>query len=255
MGYPSIVFLLGAGFNADASAEAQYPSGHSYPSAIALAKICFGLEALPAGSSIEDLFANALQARRPEPLRALCKVLMEADHHVALHLRADTNIKDNAYIAFLRRFNLSTFLTFNYDSLLEILLLSLNRWRPDDGYGLQVKVELPPYPPPLPASSTNLVLHLHGVLTVYPQEFRIQGHGQQPIPMLENREEPIFIFDPDVLADAFFPFRRGWPETSFSYPDERIIAPIPDKAPELTKAFVNRAYNRRNRRRRNRGRT
>lgn len=236
------VFLLGAGFNADASVEARATC--RYPLAPDLAKACFGFDTLPMGFSIEDLFADAIRDRRSGPMIALADLLIDADHEVGMHLRVGAGNDENLYLTFLRRFPATTFLTFNYDSLIEMLLLSLNRWRPEDGYGMPVRAELPPYPPPLPDRSKSAVLHLHGTLMVYPQEFVIlQKPGRSPA-MLRRLVRPAFLFDPDALEDAFFPFQRVLPLTSFRHPDQRVISPIPDKSPELSKVFARAAYHR-----------
>jgi len=79
---------------------------------------------------------------------------------------------------------------------------------------------------------------------VYPQEFIIVKKSNRSLAMLEHRTEPAFLFDPDALDSAFFPFERVLPLTSFMYPDQRIIAPVLDKAPELRKVFVQNAYDR-----------
>jgi hypothetical protein len=236
------VFLLGAGFNADASTEARTDA--RYPLSRDLAKACFGPNTLPMGCSIEDLFANAIRDHCSEPVRALSDLLIDADHDVGMRLRACAGNDDNVYLTFLRRFRSAIFLTFNYDSLVEMLLLSLNCWRPDDGYGMPVRVQLPLHPPPLPHRSESLVLHLHGSLMVYPQEFMIVEKSNRSLAMLEHRAEPAFLFDPDTLVGEFFPFERVLPLTSFMYTDQRIIAPVLDKAPELRRVFVQNAYDR-----------
>jgi hypothetical protein len=53
------LFLLGAGFDIDATREAS-PIYHncSYPLIADVLKLCFGLETLPPGKSVEDLFAR-----------------------------------------------------------------------------------------------------------------------------------------------------------------------------------------------------
>ena len=67
------LFLLGAGFNIDATREAGAVCGTSihvgpyqidcgYPLVADVLKLCFGLDNVPTGKSVEDLFAEALQA-------------------------------------------------------------------------------------------------------------------------------------------------------------------------------------------------
>src|SRR5439155_17749244 len=107
----------------------------------------------PQTARLRTIFANAIRDHHSKPMRILSDLLIDADYHVGMRLRAYAGNDDNVYLTFLRRFRSATFLTFNYDSLVEMLLLSLNCWRPDDGYGMPVSVELPLYPPPLPDRS------------------------------------------------------------------------------------------------------
>jgi hypothetical protein len=62
--------------------------------------------------------------------------------------------------------------------------------------------------------------------------------------MLVARGEPLFAFDPEAIACCFFPFQAALPEGRNHYIDERIIAPIPDKAQGLTNVFVTDVYRR-----------
>lgn len=73
------LFLLGAGFNADAAGEAgslygnsiyvsRYVLDCSYPLVAATARLCFGLDEPPADRSIEELFRDALERRDYGPL-------------------------------------------------------------------------------------------------------------------------------------------------------------------------------------------
>lgn len=240
----SAAFLIGAGFNADAAAEVGRTANASYPLTRDLLKPCFGLDALPPKLSVEDLFGRALDERNLDPIRVLSDLLMDADGDVAFHLRQGAGCDDNAYLTFLRHFATSSFLTFNYDSLVEILLLSLDRWRPDDGFGTRVRIELPPYPPTLPHRSTNLVLHLHGSLCVYPEKYTLVPGPSRNYEMLVARGEPLFAFDPEAIACCFFPFQAALPEGRYHYLDERIIAPIPNKAQSFTNVFVTDVYRR-----------
>ena len=251
----AVVVLVGAGFNFDAAEEAGAPDCR-YPLLNDLLRACFGLTALPAGTSIEDLFAGAIQRRDRVPLERLCELLQTADYYVAENLRAssprfkgdgspgaDDTTRDNIYLRFLRRFAPRTILTFNYDSLVELLLFSLDIWRPEDGYGLPVHAELQSglvRPPILPDASESVVLHLHGALALYSDEFAIRPESGFRMRMLERREEPVFIFDPDANAGQFFPFVRTYPTPAFEYVDGRIIAPVPSKAEGRQEAFIQR---------------
>jgi hypothetical protein len=136
-------------------------------------------------------------------------------------------------------------LTFNYDSLVEILLLSLNCWRPNDGYGIPVHAarRFLKDVPKLPEKSTSIVLHLHGSLCIYPSEYYIRQNPNSEINLIELRDNPIFIFDPDSITDRFFPFSRIYPTTGFRFIRERVIAPIPDKVEGLKDVFIQHVYN------------
>ena len=72
-----VVFLLGAGFNCDATSEAclnkPFPSGlpPKYPLVSDLLDVCFGLDALPPGKSVEDLFQDNIKNGDRKPLEKL----------------------------------------------------------------------------------------------------------------------------------------------------------------------------------------
>lgn len=239
-----VAFLLGAGFDADATIQAGRPETVAYPLSRDLLMPCFGLEILPQGLSVEDLFQKALDQQNRQPILRLVDRIMDADHKVGWHLLDGERRERNAYTTFLQRFPFATFITFNYDSLLEMLLLSLGRWRPDDGYGVRVRTNLPPCVPDLPNQSTNLVLHLHGTLCVFPEEYRLTQAPTRYFQVLQRRDVPLFSFDPDAIAHCFGPFSDVAPKTRYHHLDERIIVPVPDKAAGLAKVFVRQMYDR-----------
>lgn len=250
-----IALILGAGFNYDAALEAGVPNVR-YPMLGDLLRSCFDLTVLPSGVSIEDLFAEATKRRDRRPVERLCDLLQTADYEIVERLRADRGAdgqllaagtqvtrRDNLYLRFLRHVSPCAILTFNYDSLVELLLYSMGRWRPDDGYGVPVHAELEPglsHPPLLPERSSTIVLHLHGALCLYADEFLIREDPRTKMGMIEARSDPEFIFDPDVNTLSFFPFVRTYPRPSFEYVDGRIIAPVPRKAEVLQQVFVRR---------------
>lgn len=88
------VFLLGAGFNADARRQLQCaPYDRSsplpdddYPLVNQLAEICFGLPEPPTDRSIEDLFLRAEQEQDLRPIEMLVDHLAMADMNVACQL-------------------------------------------------------------------------------------------------------------------------------------------------------------------------
>jgi hypothetical protein len=145
------IFLLGAGFNADAKGQAgpiygesMYIGRHeiqcSYPLVGELASVCFGLSAPPSDRSIEELFQESIDARNLEPVKRLLDTLSKADYHIAEQLSCPG--ASNCYSAFFDRFARSHFLTFNYDSLADLFLLRRERWFPHDGYGVPVDVRV-----------------------------------------------------------------------------------------------------------------
>lgn len=220
---------MGAGFNRDAAAEAELCNNrYGYPLVKELAKLCFGLADVPSDSSIEQLFDNEIDKNNWSALEHLSHTLMGADYYVASSLaQSDTN----AYKTLLKKFPDSSFLSFNYDSLLEILLFNLKRWLPNDGFGVTVKANLPQprcgnyY---LPKQSQNKVLHLHGSLCIY-----------------TNDAQSEFIFDPDTISNCFRPYERIPPVIGAYRPiAQRVIAPIPNKAAGLKDAFIKQVYDR-----------
>ena len=86
-----VVFLLGAGFNYEASFEARqtepFPSGHPprYPLISDLLNTCFGLDALPPDKSVEDLFQDSIRNRKQGPLEILYDILMKADYYIEIY--------------------------------------------------------------------------------------------------------------------------------------------------------------------------
>ncbi len=247
------VFLIGAGFNVDAAAEAGPVHGDSiyaghyridcgYPLMADTAGLSFGLSHVPPGKSIEDLFSEALGRGDYAPLEKLSDRLMEADFRLACGLASSG--ASNCYSEFFKTFDGANFLTFNYDSLPEIFLFRLMRWYPHDGYGLPVAAELAPLQADQFAGlkSTCLVLHLHGSFCVYTSEFEIRHNPGDAIAWLDRLGRPRYGFDPDSISLCFPPYRRAMSSTGRVPIEERVIAPIPDKAHELKQPFIAEAY-------------
>lgn len=244
----STVFLLGAGFSVDAAEEAGNPLGVNqqarYPLVPELANLCFGPDALSSGGSIEALFDDAIKARNPDPIKKLCECVMEADYYITEQLVYNRRHETNVYSRFLEDFPTSPLLTFNYDSLPELLLLVKGLWRPDDGYGVPVKTELAfsAEPPDLPETSTRPVLHLHGSLCVYPVDVAIRRRPGDASANLYIKDVPDFIFSPGRIGRCFCAFEGVPAGLGFRYEWERVIAPIPDKAEGLKGKFVRAVY-------------
>jgi len=246
------LFLLGAGFDIDATREARpicgssicvgrYEIDCSYPLIADVLKLCFGLNALPAGKSVEDLFADAEEAGNYQPMKLLVDRLMEADYRIAQRLA--TSESPNSYREFFRRFSDAQILTFNYDSLPEIFLSQEGRWCPEDGYGAPVLTELAFGMTPAPhARSSSCVIHLHGSACVFTIESEILGDPAAGVAELVLREEPRYAFDPDSISHCFPRWRRVMSRTGHVSIEERVIAPVPDKGKGLKKPFIRQSY-------------
>jgi len=237
-----MVFLLGAGFDIDANREAgSSHNDYSYPLVADVLKDCFGLDKTPEGKSVEDLFAGALQQRDSKPMEALVERLMGADYYIAQTLA--TAEKSNSYRRFFEHFDGAQFLTFNYDSLPEIFLSQNDRWFPEDGYGVPIQTEHASLAKPVThAKSSSLVVHLHGSACVFPIESEIKGNPVGGIAELIHLEEPLYAFDPDSITNCFRGYGRVMSITGHRRPDERVIAPVPDKREDLKQAFIQKSY-------------
>lgn len=246
------LFLLGAGFDIDAAHEAGPVYGNSiyaghyqidcgYPLLADVLKLCFGFDRLPAGKSVEDLFADAVGMGDYKPLERLANRLQEADYRLAQKLASSET--SNSYKEFFERFNDAHFLTFNYDSLPEIFLARRGRWYPEDGYGLPVAAERQPGSNlPACSRSPSLVLHLHGSLCVYTAEFVIRGNPFEGVAELVYRERPLYAFDADSITPCFPGYLRMMSNTGRVGIEERVIAPVPDKSDGLKQAFIRQTY-------------
>lgn len=247
------LFLLGAGFNADAAGEAgplhgnsiyvgRYVLDCSYPLVAATARLCFGLDEPPADRSIEEMFRDALERRDYGPLEKLSNRLMEADYRLAWRLSSPG--ETNCYQRFFETFAGSSFITFNYDSLPEIFLHRAQHWYPHDGYGLPVGAERFARVPDVAddRKSTSLVLHLHGSFCVYTIEHEITQGAPGEISWLRPLETPRYGFDPDSISHCFPLYTRVMSRTGYVGIEERVIAPVPDKAQQLLEPFVRSTY-------------
>jgi hypothetical protein len=248
----SIVFLLGAGFNCDAAAEAGKTKTDvlastgrlaRYPLVGDLLEPCFGRKDLPSDKSVENLFQDCTDSGDRKPLEALYEWLMELDYYIAPHLKRGGSHGDNAYTKFLEKFRVSPLLTFNYDSLPELLLLSERSWCPMDGYGVEVlantrKIRKGSQPV---EKSLRPILHLHGSLCVYPVNYGFEKRPSSDTLWMVDLP-PKFKFDPDALGYLFHPFegvQHGLTRTPIH---ERVIAPVPDKAIGLEGEFIKAVY-------------
>jgi hypothetical protein len=247
-----MLFLFGAGFDIDATREAGpfygnsiYIGRHqiacSYPLVSDVLKLCFERDQTPEGKSVEDLFAEALQRGDHKPMDVLVDRLMEADYYIAQRLAAAE--KPNSYRRFFDHFHGAQFLTFNYDSLPEIFLSQSGRWFPEDGYGVPVQTETAPLAKAVTRTkSSSLVVHLHGSACVFTIESQIKGNPFGGIAELIHLGEPLYAFDPHSIGHCFPRYRGVMSITGHARPDERVIAPIPDKSEDLKQAFIQKSY-------------
>jgi len=122
--------------------------------------------------------------------------------------------------------------------------LRSKEWRPDDGFGLPVRVELSANSGNhgIPGRSRRFVVHLHGSLYVYTQEYEFSPPDRTGTRWMNSLQKPVFLFDPDSAAHRFYPFQRVLPELHYEFVYDRIIAPVPDKASALKSAFVRRSF-------------
>jgi hypothetical protein len=245
------LFLLGAGFDIDARREARPILGNStygqseidcgYPLIADVLKLCFGLDEMPAGKSVENLFAEAEDAGNYKAMEVLVDQLMEADYRIAQKLA--TSMSPNSYREFFKTFRDAQILTFNYDSLPEIFLSQEGRWRAEDGYGVQVSTELAFGMTPAPdARSSSCVIHLHGSACVFTIESEILGDPTAGVAELVLREKPLYGFDPDSISHCFPRYGRLMSRTRYVSIQERVIAPVPDKSEGLKQAFIRQSY-------------
>lgn len=245
------LFLLGAGFNADAKSETGIALGNScyhgtysidcgYPLIAETARLCFDLAEAPQDKSIEDLFAEALERHNFKPMDNLSEQLMEADYRLATRL---CTAGRNCYKDFFEKFVDAHFLTFNYDSLPEIFLHRLNRWYPQDGYGVPVEAEPSfGFDDIIQQRSSSLVLHLHGSLCVLTTESELEPIPGKRTEWIIRHRQPKYGFDPDSISGCFPKYRRVmWATGQVRIPD-RVVAPVPDKAEGLQSPFIHAAY-------------
>lgn len=243
MGAP--VFILGAG--SSLAANCQYDSSHErfakrYPLTSDLGVECFGSSWHQAGG-VEAAFDAAILAGDREPIAKLVKLIQTADYYLGW---AEAKDSRSIYGQLLRRFPDAQFVSFNYDSLLEQVLLQRGLWNPRDGFGVTVETGNSPIESQRDPSKA-IVLHLHGSVLLYPAEFSwdSQGLGDRTL-WVKPRKEPKFLFDPDNLGHCFSPFSRAQPDLSYRHPEQRIIVPLPNKSKALRESYVQVVYARAN---------
>jgi hypothetical protein len=239
------VFIVGAGFSLAANRQfvgdaARY--GHKYPLIGDLAAACFE-RAIPI-TDIERSFAAAIDRGEHEPIDRLVHSIQAADYYVGWQ---EANASDSPYNRLLDRFPQAQFLTFNYDALLEFVLMKRGVWSPADGFGVPAEVGTSRRGSGTRvAPSTALVLHLHGTTLLYAVEmdYTTETGDHRSMTWMKERKEPCFLFDPDALGHCFPQFERAEAGLGYRSPEHRIIAPVPNKARSLDVPFITAVYNR-----------
>ena len=206
-----------------------------------LPRICFGREALNCNESVEQLLADAQGAGQREPLERLAREIMRADYYLVPELTREGS--HNCYARFFNRFETAHFLTFNYDSLVDVFLFRRGRWCPDDGYGVPVVADRDQVGQ-APSESHSLVLHLHGTFCLYISDHQFVDRTGSGIEWYEGVDPPRYVFDSDSISTLFRPYRRTLPTAGYEPVERRVIAPVPDKTNGLREHFVQRMYQR-----------
>lgn len=208
-------FILGAGFNADATQEAgplfadslygeHYVIDCGYLLVGDTLRLCFRLTKIPVGKSIEHLFEEEQQHRNRDPIQKLAQRLRYADYRIAQELASSE--RANCYLEFFARFMRCNFLTFNYDSLPETFLFRLGCWYPHDGYGVRVVAPRRPNTEnSMQGSPSTLVLHLHGSLSIRTDEYEVRRGSAEAKGMLTKRERRGRISAGSCINSFLFP--------------------------------------------------
>jgi hypothetical protein len=249
----SPLFLLGAGFGADAGAivgpiEAQsiyigkYRFSCAYPLVRDLPRVCFPSAAPPVPvTEVEAKLADSLRAGNHEPVDRLCEELSKADYYLAPKLVGWPD-RPNAYAKFFSDFPGCSYATYNYDAFVEFALFRLGRWSPHDGFGVEVAVDVGFTAEPYELrGSESLVLHLHGTYLVYAYQHQFSTPDRHDVQWMERFETSKFAFDPHALGNLFYPCERYMAGLAYSFQlPERVVAPVPNKASALAADFVRR---------------
>jgi hypothetical protein len=236
------VLLVGAGFSAGANEflpRAGSDQARTYPFAADLARRCFTPE-YDLSRGIEVAFTEARRRRDLQPFRRLVEELQAADYYLGRIVRETPG---TIYHQLFDRFPNTHVLSFNYDGLIELLLVAQTQWNAADGFGVAAESTLPPYAPSWATKPSRIqVLHLHGSLYLYPREFVGRSRPGNPILWLEEPSEVEFVFNPDALSLLFTPFQAGAQDLAYQLPWERFIAPVTDKADELATRYTKHVY-------------
>ena len=237
------VIITGAGFNIDSFAyidrlqeDVRYPSVHD------LAAICFPDKKVDEIASIEHLFQQSIDDNDWNKIKLMTESIMKADYYLLGPDNTTENLKP--YYQLLEKFSRSPILTFNYDGMVELLLHKKKKWNPADGFGVKVKYELSERSDTIQTNmkSERKILHLHGSLYVYSLEFQFSLPNNNEMNWMSKKNVPDFYFDPDSVSFNFIPFSRMDAGLQYIRPENRIIAPVPNKASSLKEVFIKIMY-------------
>lgn len=253
------VFLLGAGFNLDAnsllpSSDVSEPGRvvgltHEcpkpweleplplrYPTVTELVRSCFGPD-VDLAQGTEKLFTEAYSRSDWVVLCRLTEMLQGADHYIGTVLSG----QDSVYARFFSAFPDATFISYNYDCLVELFLQAQGIWNPQSGFGVKAEAYRPNFPDglePLGDLGPSIeVIHVHGSLYLYPVNSDLGPPDRDGTRWLSIRSQPRFIFDPDTLASSFPRYSRPAPGHGYAIPEERFVPPIADKAESIEQDY------------------
>lgn len=238
------VFIVGAGFSL--AANGRYESSDKqfakrYPLASDLGVECFGSSWNPAGD-VEAAFAAAVRMGNRKPIENLVKLIQAADYYLG---SVEAGDPDSVYGRLLQEFPGAQFVSFNYDSLLEQVLLRRKLWNPRDGFGVPVEIGDSHQAAAESADSRVQVVHLHGSVLLYAVEFSWQQkEPSDHILWMTQRDKPKFLFDPHNLGHCFSPFSRALPSLGYRSPEQRVIVPVHDKSEALREEYVRIVFTR-----------
>ena len=95
---------------------------------------------------------------------------------------------------------------------------------------------------PEPGTTTKIV-HLHGSFSIRTVEWAIERDSTTSIAMIQPLKTPVFDFVPGSLSHTFVFYDEPPVDVAGMDQDiERIIAPIPDKTSDVTRAFIQQSY-------------
>lgn len=223
------------------SLAGPYDFSCDYPLMSDLIRLCYPEREHENCRSIEEWFQASLDGDDFQPLRRLYEQLMKSDYHLVQRLIQNAERQTSSYGRFFEMYPDADFVTFNYDSFVELSLFKMRRWAPVDGYGVPVLAAQIPMAPNrgVLRTSKSVVLHLHGSLCIYDSSFRISEPDAAGTNWLQQKPQSDYLFDPDSLGGLFLPWRRYSEAHQGPAPIEaRVIAPVPNKAEGLRRDFL-----------------